>query len=122
MNTHGRFMTDTSNVGGLIKRAAKICRSSMQRIMSWEIYARSENLQDGMLPNCPHISPLARKKRRHAQVGESFLQMGRSASEKGPQVPSTHHTTITTEGAALLEARYAIKHPESCHELPQPAP
>jgi len=28
-------------------------------------------------------------------------------------VPSTHHTTITTEGAALLEARYAIKHPDS---------
>jgi len=46
-------------------------------------------------------------------VGESFLQMGRGSSSSGPQVPSNHHTTMTTEGAALLEARYAIKHPDS---------
>jgi len=74
------------------------------------------NIMHNVMTNGPIMAALEvtpEFSRGQGIVGESFLQMGRGAFNNGPQVPSNHHTTLTTEGAALLEARYAIKHPDS---------
>jgi len=54
-------------------------------------------------------------------IGEEFLPGGHGFSfaeregkdPPGVSVPSQHHATRTTEGANLIEAKYAIKHPDS---------
>jgi C1A family cysteine protease len=74
-----------------------------------EVHMMNSLLEQGPLMAAIEVTP--EFSRGRGIVGESFLQTGRDHLQAG--VPKAHHQHIPTQGANIIEAKFAIKAAES---------